>query len=197
MGLCCYSVANNTGGIPYPIKQLKEIVFTNFWKLPNWMKKGHNTGRNGQNMLGQMEISKFAFRILRHLPPVTTKNINHWHGSFMISIWCEMPFSSILLLNYHFLYLTNILLNLYLCVWYEKLLVCSAAAAADVTMETQFTGTNQNISGSSSSLNQLCRLGGWPASAEPGLVCWCCAILMTNPGLVICSISIQHTSTPS
>ena len=112
-----------------------------------------------------------------------------WNGNEV------MPFSSILLLNYPFLYFTNILLNLYLCVWYEKLLVCSAAAAADVTMETQFTGTNQNISGSSSSLNQLCRLGGWPASAEPGVVC--CAILMTNPGLVICSISIQHTSTPS
>ena len=79
------------------IKQLKEIVFTNFWKLPNWMKKGNNTGRNGQNMLGQMEISKFAFRIPRHLPPVATKNINHWHGSFMISmIWCEMGMKSCL-----------------------------------------------------------------------------------------------------
>ena len=86
-----------TGGIPYLIKQLKAIVFTNFWKLPNWTKKGQKTGWNGQNMVGQLEISKFAFRIPRHLPPVATKNINDWHGSFMISrIWCEMGMKSCL-----------------------------------------------------------------------------------------------------
>ena len=85
------------GRHPLSYKAVKRNCVHKLLKIAKLDEKGHNIGRNGQNMLGQMEISKFSFRIPRHLPPVATKNINHWHGSFMISmIWCEMGMKSCL-----------------------------------------------------------------------------------------------------